>query len=149
MEKPCLCCKKRFHPQPGVRHQRYCREPECQKTRKRKWQKEKLSRDRDYRANQAEAQRQWRSRNKGYWREYRRRNPAYTEGNRIRQKERNRRRRSGSGIAKMDEQMGKSVIRSGRYRLVPLGNPGVAKMDELIVEIGVISGGCGIGVEGS
>jgi hypothetical protein len=49
----------------------------------------------------------------------------------------------------MDEPMGKSVIRSGRYRLVPLGNPGVAKMDELIVEIGVISGGCGIGVEGS
>jgi hypothetical protein len=48
----------------------------------------------------------------------------------------------------MDELRGKSVIRSGRYRLVPLCNLGIAKMDELIVEIGVISGGCGFGVGG-
>ena len=114
MEKPCLCCKKRFEPHPAVSYQRYCSAPECQKTRKRKWQKEKLARDSDYRANQAEAQRQWRSRNKDYWKQYRKRNPVYTEKNRNRQQERNRRRRSGSGIA---------------------------KMDELIVEIGVISEG--------
>lgn len=145
MEKTCLCCQRRFNPHPAVRHQRYCSDPECQKTRKRNWQKEKLLRDRDYRANQAEAQRQWCRRNRGYWREYRRKNPAYTERNRLRQRERNRRRRSGSGIAKMDELTGKSVIRSGRYRLVPLGHPGIAKMDELIVEIGVISRGWGIG----
>ena len=122
MEKTCLCCKKPFHRHPAVPHQQYCSDAECQKTRKRKWQKEKLSRDSDYRANQASAQRQWRSRNKGYWREYRRRNPAYTEKNRMGQRERNRRRRSGAGIA---------------------------KMDELIVELGVISGDCGFGVEGS
>ena len=149
MEKTCLCCKKPFNPHPAVRYQRYCRDPECQRTRKSNWQKERLARDPDYRANQAEAQRQWRSRNKGYWREYRRRNPAYTETNRLRQRERNRRRRSGGEIAKMDELKGKTVIRSGRYRLVPLGNPGIAKMDELIVEIGVISGGCPFGAEGS
>jgi hypothetical protein len=149
MEKTCLCCQRRFIPHCAVRHQRYCSDPECQKRRKGNWQKEKLSRDSDYRANQAEAQRQWRSRNRGYWREYRRRNPAYTERNRIRQRERNRCRRSGSGIAKMDELTGKSVIRSGRYRLVPLGNPEIAKMDELIVDIAVISIGCRFGVEGS
>jgi hypothetical protein len=149
MEKLCLSCKKPFHAHPAVRLQQYCRNPECQKTRKRNWQKEKLSRDSDYRANQAEAQRQWRNRNKGYWREYRRRNPAYTERNRIRQRERNRLRRSGSGIAKMDEVAGKSIIRSGRYRLVPLGNPEIAKMDGLIVEIEVISMGCRFGGEGS
>jgi len=149
MEKPCLCCKKRFHRHPAVRKQRYCRDPECQKTRKRKWQKEKLSRDRDYRANQAEAQRQWRSRNQGYWKEYRRKNPAYTERNRIRQRERNRFGRSGSGIAKMDELKGKTVIPSGRYRLVPFCNPRIAKMDELIVDIAVIPGGCRLGVGGS
>jgi len=149
MEKTCLCCGRGFNPHPAVRHQRYCADPECQRTRKNNWQKERLAGDPDYRANQAEAQRQWCSRNKGYWREYRRRNPAYTETNRIRQRERNRRRRSGGGIAKMDELKGKTVIRSGRYRLVPLGNPGIAKMDELIVEIGVISGGCPFGAEGS
>ena len=55
------------------------------------------------------------------------------------QKERNRRRRSGSEIAKMDELKGKTLIPAGRYRLVPLCNQGIAKMDELIVELGVIS----------
>lgn len=143
MEKTCLCCKNPFHPHPAVQHQRYCRDSECQKTRKRKWQKEKLARDNDYRLNQASAQRQWRGRNKDYWRQYRERNPAYTERNRIRQKERNQCRRSGLGIAKMDELTGKSLIPSGRYRLVPLGNSGIAKMDELIVELSVISGDCG------
>ena len=139
MEKTCLCCKRGFKAHPAVRDQRYCSDPDCQRTRKRRWQKEKLSRDSDYRANQAEAQRQWRGRNKDYWREYRRRNPAYTERNRMGQEERNRRRRSGSEIAKMDELKGKTVIPSGRYRLVPFGNLGIAKMDELIVELGVIS----------
>jgi len=148
MEKTCECCKRRFIPHPAVSHQQYCSDPECQKARKRNWQKEKLASDGDYRANQAEAQRQWCSRNSDYWRQYRKRNPAYTEKNRIRQRERNRVRRSGSGIAKMDERKGKSVIRSGRYRLMPLCNPGIAKMDELIVELGVISGDCGLGGEG-
>ena len=55
MEKTCACCKKQFMAHPAVRDQRYCSDPECQKARKRNWQKEKLSRDSDYRANQAEA----------------------------------------------------------------------------------------------
>ena len=118
MERSCLCCKKEFKPHHAVRHQQYCSDPECQKTRKRKWQKEKLAKDSDYRANQAEAQRQWRSRNKDYWKQYRTNHPAYVEANRTAQKERNRRRRLGSGIA---------------------------KMDELIVEIGVISTACDFG----
>ncbi len=149
MEKACECCKRRFIPHPAVRHQEYCSDPECQKTRKRKWQKEKLAKDSDYRANQAEAQRQWRNRNRDYWRQYRKRNLSYTETNRIRQRERNRRRRSGAGIAKMDEFKEKTVIRSGRYRLVPLCNPEIAKMDELIVEIGIISEACDLGGQGS
>jgi hypothetical protein len=146
MEKRCESCKRRFIPHPGVRDQRYCSNPECQKARKRKWQKEKLANDSDYRANQAEAQKQWRSRNREYWRQYRKRNPAYTEKNRIRQRERNRGRRSGAGIANMDELQGKTLIPSGRYRLMPLCNPGIAKMEELIVELGVISRGCGFEV---
>ncbi len=139
MERSCLCCKKSFNPHHAVRHQRYCGDPECQKSRKRKWQKEKLTNDSDYRANQVEAQRQWRSRNKDYWKQYRRNHPTYVEANRMAQRERNRRRRGGSGIAKMDELTGKSPIRSGRYRLIPVCSPEIAKMDELIVEIGVIS----------
>jgi hypothetical protein len=146
MEKTCLCCKRRFIPHSAVRHQRYCSDPDCQKARKRKWQKEKLARDSDYRANQAEAQRQWRRQNKDYWKEYRKKNPAYTERNRMGQRERNRRRRSEAEVAKMDELKGETLIPSGRYRLVPLCNVGIAKMDELIVELEVISRGCGVEV---
>ncbi len=149
MEKACECCKRGFIPHPAVPHQEYCSGLECQKTRKRKWQKAKLASDSDYRANQAEAQRQWRNRNRDYWRQYRKRNLSYTETNRIRQRERNRRRRSGAGIAKMDEFKEKTVIRSGRYRLVPFCNPEIAKMDELIVEIGIISEACDLGGQGS
>lgn len=149
MEKTCPCCQRRFIAHSAVCNQRYCSDLGCQKARKRKWQKEKLASDSDYRANQADAQRQWRSRNRDYWRQYRRRNPAYTETNRLGQRERNRRRGCGSGIAKMDELKGESVIRAGRYRLVPFCNSGVAKMDELIVELGVISRGCGFEVQGA
>ena len=147
MEKRCLCCKRPVIAHPAVAHQRYCSDPECQKARKRNWQKEKLAKDPDYRANQADAQRQWRSRNRGYWREYRSKHPAYTEANRIAQRERNRRRRAGSGIAKMHEPKAKTVIRSGRYRLVPLDGEGIARMDELIVEIGVIPESCSMRAE--
>ena len=105
-----------------------------------------MASDNDYRANQASAQKQWQSRNKGYWKRYRERNTAYTERNRLAQKERSRRRRSGSEIAKMDELKGEPLILSGRYRLVPLCNGRIAKMDELIVELEVISKGCGFEV---
>jgi hypothetical protein len=43
-------------------------------------------------------------------------------------------------IAKMDEHHAKTAVTPGRYRLVPLYGT-IAKMDELIVEIGVIAQG--------
>jgi hypothetical protein len=116
--------------------------------RKRKWQKEKLANDREYRENQAAAQKEWCSRNKGYWKEYRKRNPGYAERNRILQRERNQRRRSKSQIAKMDASGAENIISSGCYRLMPLCNGVLAKMDELIVKIDVISSGCCIAVQG-
>jgi hypothetical protein len=148
MEKTCAFCKRRFVANVRLCSQQYCSRPECQRARKRKWQREKLVRDSEYRDNQAAAQRDWCDRNKGYWKEYRRRNPAYTERNRRQQRERNRRKRASSEIAKMDASGAGNTISSGRYRLVPLCNGGIAKMDALIVEIGVISVGCTLGVEG-
>lgn len=133
MEKICSRCKEKFLSHPAVKNQQYCGNSECQKARKRKWQKEKLKSDPDYRENQAASQREWRRRNRDYWKKYRKRNPAYRERNRLRQRERR--------IAKMDEQMSETIISSGRYRLVPL----VANMDELIVEIGVVSRRCATG----
>ena len=60
MEKTCPHCGKRFFPHPAVLNQRYCGSADCQKARKRKWQKEKLKSDPDYRENQAAAQKAWR-----------------------------------------------------------------------------------------
>jgi hypothetical protein len=100
MEKTCPHCGKRFLPHPAVLNQQYCGSVDCQKARKRKWQKEKLKGDPDYRENQAAAQKAWRERNKGYWRECRKSNQTYSTRNRLLQKERNRQRRM---IAKMDE----------------------------------------------
>jgi hypothetical protein len=134
MERSCLSCKRHFKPHPAVPDQRYCADPGCQKSRKRKWQREKLARDSDYRANQTEAQKQWCRRHEDYWKQYRAKHPAYVETNRTAQRDRNRHRRSsGSGIAKMDELMGKSVVQSGHYRLIPICNPEIVKMDKLIV----------------
>jgi len=141
MEKTCPHCKRKFLPHPAVINQRCCGSADCQRARKRTWQKEKLTSDPDYRANQAAAQREWCKRNRQYWREYRKRHPAYREQNRLRQRERNRQRRT---IAKMDEQGMKTAIASGRYRLVPLYGK-IAKMDELIVEIGVVAKGYAAG----
>jgi hypothetical protein len=141
MEKTCPHCGERFLPHPAVLNQQCCGSADCQKARKRKWQKEKLTSDPDYRENQASAQKSWCERNKGYWREYRKKNKTYREKNRLRQKERNRQRRM---IAKMDELGAKSLVPPGRYRLVPLYGK-IAKMDELIVEIGVVARECAVG----
>jgi len=141
MKKRCPHCKRKFLPHPAVLSQRYCGSTDCQRARKRKWQKEKLKGDPDYRENQAAAQKAWRERNRDYWREYRKRNPGYRDQNRLRQRGRNRQRRM---IAKMDERHAKTFLPSGRYRLVPLYGK-IAKMDELIVEIGVVARRCALG----
>ncbi len=136
MEKTCACCSKTFIPLPTVRNQLYCSETQCQKARKKRWQKRKLMTDEAYRENQSDARKAWVKKNSDYWKRYREKNPAYTERNRLLQRERNRRKRGAPVIAKMDELTPRKTIVPGRYRLVPV----IANMDELIVEIGVISG---------
>jgi hypothetical protein len=137
MEKTCPHCQRPFLPHPAVRKQQYCGSADCQRVRKRLWQKAKLARDPAYWENQAAAQRAWRQRNPEYWRQYRERHPAYREVNRLRQRERNQQRRP---IAKMDAPPANTAILPGRYRLVPLSGP-IAKMDALIVELGIVAGG--------
>jgi len=137
METTCPHCQRTFRPHPAVRKQQYCGSADCQRARKREWQQAKLANDPDYRENQAAAQRAWRQRNPEYWRHYRQSHPAYREANRLRQRERNRQRRT---MAKMDAREAKTLVPAGRYRLVPLYGP-IANMDALIVEIGVVSGG--------
>ena len=140
-KQKCSHCGRMFAPSPRVREQRYCSEAGCQRARKRLWQKQKMARDEDYRNNQREAQRTWMQKRPDYWRQYRRRNPQYVQRNRERQRERNRLRGSCSQgsilhpIAKMDAIQPQAPLFSGRYRLIPLPGPSVAKMDAILVEI--------------
>ena len=142
----CQACGKEFTPHPSVPRQQYCSAVECQRTRRRRTQKRKMAEDPDYRDNQRRAQKHWRDSNGNYWRSYRAGHPEYVQRNRERQRGRNSRLR-GQGprplaIAKMYELPREFPLISGRFRLIPLGD-GVAKMDELTVQITAIKAGCG------
>ena len=147
----CKHCHCYFEACPKVKKHEYCRKPECQKARKRAWQKRKMAEDETYRRDQKEAQKDWCNNNPDYWKKYRSKNTKYTDRNRVQQKERNRTVKGLSSvkpdfgkIAKMDALQAKNKTLSGRYRLTPLSAPDIAKMDAIIVEIDVIKGGCEI-----
>ncbi len=78
MTRYCACCGKPFEPRPQVPDQAYCSAPDCQRARKRQWQRAKLQSDPDYRINQHAAQQAWALRNQDYWRNYRDVRPATT-----------------------------------------------------------------------
>ena len=111
------------------------------------WQKQKLKKDEDYKKNQAIAQKAWAKRNPEYWRNYRKNHPEYMRRNKMLQKRRNFRSRhrlnfpeiNDQMIAKMDELGGKSKLLSGYYMLYPITNGKIAKMDEMLVKIELIS----------
>ncbi len=116
----CAACEDLFTARRNVPDQKYCSKPECQRERRRRWQRQKLKEDPDYRANQAAAQWRWRERHPDYWRRYRQTHPAYTERNRDQQRQRNARR--------------KQVTTSP-------SSPAIAKMDVYLVEMHVLSVG--------
>jgi hypothetical protein len=107
-KRRCAGCGELFVPRRNVPQQHHCSRRACQRTRRRRWQRQKLKSDAHYRANQAAAQRLWRARHPEYWRRYRQTRSEYAERNREKQRERNRRQRSaGAGpspapIANMD-----------------------------------------------
>jgi hypothetical protein len=124
-QKRCAHCGCHLDLNPRVKNQRYCGKKECQRARKRAWQKRKMADDPDYRTNQRESNKAWREKNPDYWRDYRKEHPRYAERNRLLQKAR----RSKSSVAKMDASETDSFIKTGTYWLIP--EDGVAKMDAL------------------
>ena len=123
------CCRRHFLPNPRVKDQQYCNRKECQRVRRRLWQKEKMASDPDYRANQGDCQKRWRKQNPDYWRQYRINNPLYVERNRLLQRKRDRKRRLDS-LAKMDALNRVCLLESGTYYIIPDGVD-LAKMDAL------------------
>lgn len=112
MSKHCVCCGQLFDPCPQVPKQAYCSSTDCQRSRKRRWQQNKLETDPDYRGNQQDAQRAWHDRNPDYWRKYRESHPEYVQQNRARQRQVVRR-DSENVLANMDL----SMLRAGLYRV--------------------------------
>ena len=158
MEKRrCAACHKRFYPRPQSPTQAFCSAAECQRERKRRWQRAKRGTDPDYRENDARSSRHWRQQHASYWREYRRRHPEYTAGNREQQRRRNQIRRasaaardkqallsaSPAGIANGDASGGRTIPLSGTYQLIPVRGRGIANEDVWTAEISMLSEGCG------
>jgi hypothetical protein len=154
MQRRCKCESSEhwFTPCRHVPNQEFCSAAECQRERKRLWQRKKMAEDSDYRRDQAAAQKIWNKANPDYWRNYRADHLEYAERNRQLQKERNQRLRHSSQqppppypdmsmIAKMDAfDPIDSSVPAGYYRLVPHGPEGVAKMDAyILVQIDVIA----------
>jgi hypothetical protein len=115
-------CRRLFLPDPRVKTQRYCSRKECQRLRKRRWQREKMETDRDYRLDQKESRQCWSEQNRDYSRRYRANHPEYVQRNRLLQRGRDQRRRDN--LAKMD-------AISSKYLLIPNVYPFLAKKDSI------------------
>lgn len=138
MSNQCEACGRLFTPRPQTPHQSYCSSPECQRERRRRWQQQKRRVDPDYRDNDIRAGKAWAVENVEYWKRYRDDNPTYAERNRNLQQKRNQKLR-GRMIANEDVSLQSNPPPSGRYRLVPLSEDGIANGDAWIVEIAVLS----------
>lgn len=132
----CGNCKQRFKVRPQSPNQRYCSTHDCQLTRRRLWQRERLQSDHDYRENQLRASADWRVRNPDYWKSYREKHPAYVARNREQQKKRKTDRHAS---AKMDAWPLDYSLRSGTYILTAVSNSLHAKMNAWIVHLTVLT----------
>lgn len=136
----CFCAHCGFPLPLSMRNpnQRFCGKAECQRARKRQWQKQKMASDPAYKENQRQAHKEWLNNNPRYWDQYRRKRPEYTKRNREKSKERMRIRRQLDSLVQMFAKMDASVIDttrlSGFYGLIPLGDM-FAKMDAKIIKI--------------
>jgi len=136
--KHCAACGKEFEPRPQARNQTYCSAHECQRERRRAWQKKERRTDSEYREVDADYNKEWAKNNPGYWEKYRAGHPEYTERNRKLQHVRNLNQRNAKN-ANWNEPVAPVPFPSGRYRLIAIGLDGIANGDASIVEITVIS----------
>ena len=144
----CAACHKHFHPRPQSPGQEFCSAAECQRERKRRWQKARRAADSDYRDNDVQANRQWRHRHPGYWRAYRRKHPQSVIRNREKQRERERARRlkppqpsSTHHLANEDASSLQFSLETGTYRMIPVTGNLLANEDACLVKIALLSGG--------
>lgn len=135
--------------------QAYCSAPDCQRERKNKWRRDKMSADSDYKNNQQVANKRWQIKHPVYWRDYRASHPDYVQSNRNAQRARDRTADnnilphsmdSGVGggnashLAKSDALPTETLINTGSYWLIAIDD-NLAKSDALLVKITLITEG--------
>ena len=111
----CKACHRIRPVNPKNPKQEYCNRADCQRARKRAWQRKKRAIDPDYRQNQIDCQKRWRERHPDYWRSYRKktiRSPPLSD----------------RSVAKMDGLGTKNTIVPGTYLLAPIDGQNI-KMD--------------------
>jgi len=138
LEKPANPCLKEG--------QKYCFDLECQRARKRAWQKAAMMADGAiYRTKQIAFLKHWRQERPlhRYQKQYRDSHPDYVQSNREKQRVRNQRRRhkaeltGAEKIVKMDT-LPTQLIKSGIYLMQPCemdASKVIVKMDALVVEL--------------
>ena len=137
--KRCLACGDALPLNSRVPDQSYCARAECQRERRKLWQRERRQLDDAYRDKQARAQKAWSQGHADYWRRYRDQHPEYVDRNRTQQQARNAAQRRRPTVAKMDASPPTLPLPSGTYRLELKDPEGVAKMDAFTVEITVLT----------
>lgn len=139
--KRCLACGDALPLSSRVPDQSYCARTECQRERRKLWQRMRLQLDGEYRDKQSRAQKAWSQCHTDYWSRYRELHPEYVDRNRAQQQVRNASQRKRPVIAKMDASPPPLALPSGTYRLELKDPEGVAKMDAFTVEITVLKRG--------
>lgn len=136
MEKRwCNACGEAFEPRPQAPRQAYCPKDECQRARKRLWQKTKRRTDHDYHDNQAQAQSNWRSTHPDYWRRYRETHPVYAASNREKQTRRNARR---NGAIANSDASASGWPTQGVFRLIAVDPVSWAGRQEWLVQLSAV-----------
>lgn len=139
MNSICVHCGKSFKSNPRVKNQRYCSEKDCQKARRARWQRLKMSNDPDYKENQQRCWKRWIRAHPGYYKDYRRRRPDYVRRNRVLQMMRDAKRgndKVSKLLAKMDSlRMGLYSRKGELFRVIAQDDRLLAKMDSLVVKL--------------
>ena len=147
-QRRCAACRELFHPRPQSPGQKFCAAAQCQRERKRRWQKARRASDPDYRDNDVQANRQWRRGHPDYWRAYRRQHPQSVIQNREKQRERDRAKRLNPPqppltrhLANEDASSLQLPLETGTYRLIPVTGGDLANENACLVKIALVSGG--------
>ena len=137
----CKGCNTKKPINPKLKgNQEYCGERKCQRKRKAAWQKNKMATDANYKQSQQKLVQNWRDKKPAHQSQsqYRKDHPSYVADNRVKQRNRNQKRRVKpfeEVIVKMDALTFKEPIICAMTPLEKDASEKIVKMDTLLVQL--------------